>query len=68
MERDLGAILEAFESLGRVDVSGVEPMVHPVSDLGGLREDVVLPSLKRREALAQAPAPRNHAFSVPKVL
>jgi aspartyl-tRNA(Asn)/glutamyl-tRNA(Gln) amidotransferase subunit C len=65
---ELGAVVQHMQALGAVDVTGVEPTVHPVP-LGGLgREDRVLPSLPHDLALAAAPESDQGGFAVPKVL
>ena len=67
--KELQAILEYVEQLLALDVSGIEP----TSQVGAgaktpLREDVVIPSDVRDEALAQAPDRDGDYFRVPRVV
>jgi aspartyl-tRNA(Asn)/glutamyl-tRNA(Gln) amidotransferase subunit C len=68
MCEDLGSILDYVAALEALDVSGVEPAVHPLQMSTGLRPDAVQPSLPRAELLAAAPETEHGAFAVPKVL
>jgi aspartyl-tRNA(Asn)/glutamyl-tRNA(Gln) amidotransferase subunit C len=65
---DLSAILNYVAMLDEVDTSQVEPTAHAVSLAAPLREDAIVPSLPREEALSQAPRTSSGGFSVPKVL
>ncbi len=66
MTRELGAIVGYIEQLAELDTSEVPPtaMVAPVQG-SALRADVVVPSLPREEALAQAPRSGEEGFLVP---
>ena len=64
----LSAILDYFEKLGEIDVSGVEPMVHAVAISLRLREDALNPHLMLDEALAAAPESQGSFFEVPRVI
>ncbi len=73
MVPELGAILAWVEQLGEVDVSGVEPMTAVIENHLRLRADVIdadpLTGGGRRDAvLANAPAPQDGFFGVPKVI
>jgi aspartyl-tRNA(Asn)/glutamyl-tRNA(Gln) amidotransferase subunit C len=63
----LGAILEAVGKVSELDLTGVEPMTHPLDLANRWAEDVPRPSLPREEALANAPDPFDGAFRVPAV-
>lgn len=65
---DLGAILDHFAALADVDVSGVEPTVHPVPLPAGLRPDRAMLSGLGEELLRAAPEHEQGGFAVPKVL
>jgi aspartyl-tRNA(Asn)/glutamyl-tRNA(Gln) amidotransferase subunit C len=65
---DLGAILEHFASLASVDVSDVEPTVHPVPLVPTWRPDRAQPSGLGEALLAAAPESEQGGFAVPKVL
>ena len=64
----LTAILGYVAQLKSVDVTGVEPMAHPLPLKNVLREDVVMPSLPVEKVLANAPAKDGEYCAVPKVL
>jgi aspartyl-tRNA(Asn)/glutamyl-tRNA(Gln) amidotransferase subunit C len=64
----LTAILGYVAQLKEVDVTGVEPMAHPLPLKNVLREDKVTPALPVEEVLANAPAREGAFFAVPKVL
>ncbi|HVS71055.1 MAG TPA: Asp-tRNA(Asn)/Glu-tRNA(Gln) amidotransferase subunit GatC [Phycisphaerae bacterium] len=64
----LTAILDYVAQLKAVDVTGAEPMAHPLPLKNVLREDVVRPGLSTDEVLANAPAREGPYFAVPKVL
>lgn len=66
--RDLAAILGYVEALGRLDVTGVEPMTHAVEQPLRLRPDVVGAELTADEALSDAPRRDGDLFVVPKVV
>jgi aspartyl-tRNA(Asn)/glutamyl-tRNA(Gln) amidotransferase subunit C len=66
--RQLNDILAYVEKLQEVDTTGVPPMAHAVPIYNVFREDEVVVSLSRDEGLANAPAPEEGAFVVPKVL
>lgn len=68
MEAELGSILGSMEALAKLDVTGVEPTFHAVEMATPLREDVVVPGLRRDEALAAAARTEAGAFAVPKVM
>jgi aspartyl-tRNA(Asn)/glutamyl-tRNA(Gln) amidotransferase subunit C len=64
----LAACLEAFRSLGVVDITGIEPF-RGLWDAGGaLREDEPRPSLDREAVLERAPEARDGFFVVPKAV
>jgi aspartyl-tRNA(Asn)/glutamyl-tRNA(Gln) amidotransferase subunit C len=69
LARELSAVLEHVARIGELDLEGVAPMAHVVTDdlppAHGLREDVPRPCLPREVALAQAPAVSGEGFSVP---
>ena len=68
--RQLGEILDYVDQLQRIDTTGVPPTASVVSAHAADRDDVVRPSLDRREALANAPDPAREAglFRVPRVI
>jgi aspartyl-tRNA(Asn)/glutamyl-tRNA(Gln) amidotransferase subunit C len=68
--RQLGDILEYANQVQRIDTTGVAPTASVVTRGAAQRLDEVIPSLDRREALANAPdpAPDTGLFKVPRVL
>jgi aspartyl-tRNA(Asn)/glutamyl-tRNA(Gln) amidotransferase subunit C len=72
MLHDLNAILEYVAELNELDTKGVAPLAQ-VTELmdvggGGLRGDVIEPSLNRAQVLAEAPETNGVFFKVPKVI
>jgi aspartyl-tRNA(Asn)/glutamyl-tRNA(Gln) amidotransferase subunit C len=61
----LDAILEAVGKVAELDLSGVEPTLHPLALSNVWAEDEPTPSLSVDEALANAPDPEAGAFRVP---
>jgi aspartyl-tRNA(Asn)/glutamyl-tRNA(Gln) amidotransferase subunit C len=72
MRDDLNAILDYVAELNELDTAGVAPLTQVTELLdaagGGLRGDVVLPSLDRATVLKQAPETDQVFFKVPKVI
>ena len=72
MVHDLNAILDYVAELNELDTAGVAPLAQVTELLdvagGGLRGDVVVPSLDRAQVLAAAPETNGVFFKVPKVL
>ncbi len=73
MLHDLNAILDYVAQLDELDTASVFPLAQ-VSELEGaageglLRSDAVVPSLRRREVMHEAPETDNAFFKVPKVI
>jgi aspartyl-tRNA(Asn)/glutamyl-tRNA(Gln) amidotransferase subunit C len=61
----LDAILEAVSKVAELDLSGVEPTLHPLALANIWAEDDPQPSLSVEEALANAADPADGAFRVP---
>jgi aspartyl-tRNA(Asn)/glutamyl-tRNA(Gln) amidotransferase subunit C len=72
MLHDLNAILDYVAELNELDTTGVAPLAQVTELLeaagGGLRADVIVPSLDRAKVLAQAPETNGVFFKVPKVI
>jgi len=68
----IAEILTYVEQLNEVDTQDVEAALGGLTDEGegtdSLRDDVTLPSLGQKVALAEAPDPAAGHFRVPKVL
>lgn len=65
---DLTAILDYVDVLNEVDTTGVQPMVHAVELHDVLRDDVLVESLPRCEALRNAPRTDGQHFLVPTII
>ena len=65
---ELGAILEHFDSLAKVDTTDVPPMTHAVPMDLRFRSDEPMPSLPADEAVRSAPAKEGTVFVVPAIL
>ena len=68
MAGELEQILSYMDVLDGLDTSGAEPMSHIVPLKNVLREDEVKPSSPRQALLANARAPDEAAFLVPKAV
>jgi aspartyl-tRNA(Asn)/glutamyl-tRNA(Gln) amidotransferase subunit C len=72
MVHDLNAILDYVAELNELDTNGVAPLAQVTELLdtagGGLRADVLRPSLDRATVLAEAPETNGVFFKVPKVI
>jgi aspartyl-tRNA(Asn)/glutamyl-tRNA(Gln) amidotransferase subunit C len=66
--QQLTKILEYVQLLDEVDITGVEPMTHPVPAENVFRGDVMAASLPREAALSNAPKTDGQFFIVPKIL
>jgi len=64
----LTTILDYVRLLDDVDITGVEPMPHPVPAENVFRDDAIQPSLSREAALANAPKSDGQFFLVPRIL
>ena len=61
----LNAILDAVGKVSELDLSGVEPMSHPLDLVNVWAEDEPQPSLPLEDALANAPEREQSYFRVP---
>lgn len=64
----LGSILEHFQSLLALDLTGLTPTAHASEITNVLRDDTVQPCLPLDEVLANAPASEDGWFVVPPVI
>lgn len=64
----LSDILDHFEALAAVDTDGVEPTAHPLPLQNVMRPDSVAPSLRRDDALGNAPEVEDGLIRVRAVL
>lgn len=61
-------IIDQFSKLRKADVSGVEPVFHPVEIEGRERPDQEEPVLDRNQALSLTPHRQDSYFKGPKVM
>lgn len=64
----LDTILSYVEKLDELETSDVKPTTHVFSVCNAFRDDVVLESLPREKALANAPRQDGESFHVPKII
>lgn len=65
---DMNEILTYVEKLKELDTKNVEPLSHPVENSNVFRNDETKPSIKREDALRNAPESSDEFFKVPKVI
>jgi aspartyl-tRNA(Asn)/glutamyl-tRNA(Gln) amidotransferase subunit C len=65
---DLGKILGFVSKLKELDTEGVEPLIYLADSRDCLREDLVKPSLCRKDVLRNAPDADNNYFLVPQII
>jgi aspartyl-tRNA(Asn)/glutamyl-tRNA(Gln) amidotransferase subunit C len=68
MTVELAQIVGYVDQLNEVDTNGIEPMAHAIETANVFRDDVVVASLPRDEALANAPHRDDRGYLVPAVL
>ena len=66
--KPLNDLLQQFEVLQSLNVTGIEPPSHSIPVVNVLREDAVRPSLSREAILANAPEQREGCFVVPRIV
>ncbi len=66
--RELDAILGYIEKLNELDLTGVDPMSHPLRLQNVFREDRPVASLPPSEALANAPEREGDFFKTPPII
>ena len=69
IRHDLNEILEMVEKLNDLDTTGVEPLVYVnEAEVNEWREDKIVSTISREEALKNAPDQDGVYFKVPKVI
>ena len=68
VQQDLQKMVAFVEQLNEVDTTGVEPLLHMGGMVNVFREDEVIQTITREEALSNAPGASNEYFSVPTVI
>ncbi|HKD96380.1 MAG TPA: Asp-tRNA(Asn)/Glu-tRNA(Gln) amidotransferase subunit GatC [Micromonosporaceae bacterium] len=64
----LDVILTSIARIGEVAAADIPPTSHSVPLTNVLRDDVVVPGLRREDALAGAPDSAEDRFRVPRIL
>lgn len=64
----LDVILQSIARIGEVTAADIPPTSHSVPLTNILREDVVVPGLRREDALAGGPDTAEDRFRVPRIL
>jgi aspartyl-tRNA(Asn)/glutamyl-tRNA(Gln) amidotransferase subunit C len=68
IKKDLQNMIAFVEKLNELDLKGVEPIEYITDEKNVLREDVVIKSISKSDALKNAPLKDSDYFKVPKVL
>ena len=68
IKHDLQRMIAFVEKLNELNLGGVEPLLHMSDEVNVLREDEVEGSIRREEALKNAPLHDELFFKVPKVI
>jgi len=66
--RDLNSILGHIDTIGQLDLKGVEPTAHPLDSVNVMRADEVRPGLSQAAALKNAPDSDGQAFVIPQII
>lgn len=68
IQHELQRMITFVEKLNELDTTNVKPLLFLTENYNVLREDKVVPSITREEALQNAPAANEQYFKVPKVI
>ncbi len=68
IQKNLNNILKLVEKLEEVDTEGVEPLIYMNDDIDVFREDKVVETITKQEALKNAPSKDSDYIKVPKVI
>ncbi|HEU5394649.1 MAG TPA: Asp-tRNA(Asn)/Glu-tRNA(Gln) amidotransferase subunit GatC [Candidatus Methylomirabilis sp.] len=68
MRSQLDRILGHIEKLNQLDTAEVEPTSHVIPMTNVFRDDALIPSLSREEALENAPDRQEEFFRVPRII
>lgn len=68
MTGQLDTILAYVDKLSELDTTGITPTTHAHNAVNAFRDDKVLTSLPREEALANAPEENGEMFKVPRII
>lgn len=65
---DLNRILDYIDQLNELNTDNVEPLIYLTPNQNILRDDIVIETLKKEDALANAPKKDSDYFRVPKII
>lgn len=68
IRKDLQQMITFIDKLYELDTTGVEPLLHMSSNFNALREDVVMGSIRREQAMLNAAIHDEQFFKVPRVI
>ena len=68
VKTDLQNMIAFVEQLKEIDTTGVDPILHMSDTVNVLREDVLQGSVRREDALRNAPLKDDEFFKVPTVI
>jgi aspartyl-tRNA(Asn)/glutamyl-tRNA(Gln) amidotransferase subunit C len=68
IKADLQRMIAFVEKMNELNLDGVEPLLHMSDEVNVLREDRVGGTIRREEALKNAPLHDEQFFKVPKVI
>lgn len=68
IKNDLARMIGFVEKLNELDLEGVEPLLFMSDEVNVLREDEIKGSVRRADALKNAPLHDGQFFKVPKVI
>lgn len=68
IKKDLQNMIAFADKLNELNLDGVEPMIHMSDEVNVLRDDTVKGSVRREDALKNAPEHDDKFFKVPKVI
>ncbi|MCZ7662799.1 MAG: Asp-tRNA(Asn)/Glu-tRNA(Gln) amidotransferase subunit GatC [Thermoleophilia bacterium] len=67
LAQELSKILDYVQTLGELDLTGLEPTAHAVALKNVFRADEPRPCLPREQAVANGPAVERGQFVVPRI-
>jgi aspartyl-tRNA(Asn)/glutamyl-tRNA(Gln) amidotransferase subunit C len=65
--KQLSKILDYFKQIDEVDTSEVEPTYHSIDVINMVRNDIVEPSLSKKQTLANASKKKEGYFKAPRI-
>ena len=68
IKKDLESTLDLCEKLNEIDTEGVEPLKNMTNTTNELREDKIIETINKEQALSNAPKKDSDYFRVPKVI